>query len=66
MDAAMMGYMVAVPLAASDLLTTPSAAWLEYDPRASDYRRRKGFGSTAVLRNPLIWSVYTAFATRGT
>jgi hypothetical protein len=61
------------PLAAFQSLDDSSAARLEHDPKAGDYRRRKGFHQAAVLlleqaaaeriwrnRDPLIWpALYT-------
>jgi hypothetical protein len=62
------------PLAAFRSSDDSSAARLEHDPRAGDYRRRKGFRSAAVLlleqaaaarrwndRDPLIWPALYSF-----
>jgi hypothetical protein len=62
------------PLAAFQSLDDSSAARLEHDPKAGDYRRRKGFRKAAVLlleqaaaepiwqnRDPLIWPALYSF-----
>lgn len=62
------------PLAAYRSFTDTSAARLEHDPKAGDYRRRKGFQAAAVLllqqaavvplwndRDPLVWPALYSF-----
>lgn len=66
--------MVMDPLAAFRSSDDTSAARLEQDPRAGDYRRRQGFQSAAVLlleeaaaavwwndRDPLVWPALYSF-----
>jgi hypothetical protein len=68
------GGMVMDPLAAFRSSDDSSAAQLERDPGAGDYRRRKGFRSAAVLlleqaaaadrwndRDPLVWPALYSF-----
>lgn len=68
------GGMVTDPLAAFRSSDDSSAAQLECDPGAGDYRRRKGFWSAAVLllkeaaatdlwndRDPLVWPALYSF-----
>ena len=66
--------MVTDPLATFRSSDDSSAARLEHDPRAGDYRRRKGFRTAAVLllkeaavedlwndRDPLVWPALYSF-----
>src|SRR5689334_20165891 len=68
------GGMVMDPLAAFRSFDDTSAARLEHDPAAGDYRRRKGFQSAAILlleeagkadvwddRDPLVWPALYSF-----